>query len=488
MNIYVQMEISVRELEGRLLLALAAAERGHRVLLGDVRPYLRFDPDAIPPGVYHDKSLTPSSQKRALFRAITDRGFVLTSQDEEHWLALPSYDVPARRRFSAETLGLATRSFAWGPHEARALASHYPDVAPGRATASGAPRADLWRSEFARYHLEQPLSALGGRRDYILVSSNFSVALDVNPFWIRMRDKRHHFDGPEDHFEFDRYPHAARKLVVLGEFVRAVRRLAVAHPEVLVVVRPHPIEARGAWGDLLGTTPNVVITRERTLATWVRGARAVIQNECTSAFEAAVSGVPVISFHPDGLFADHPPNALGRRASDQPELAALVAEAIALDESGRRDWMPTQGRDLLADRIAALDGPLAVDRIVEAWSEAWEESHGRGPVRPWDERRILAVRRGLRTREGLVRSGRRARELVHTLRSSVGTEERPTGAFEVAHKFPPLEQSSVSELHAGLGRALGRFSGVTTRVIAPDLVAVLPDGRTTGPSHGGAGA
>ena len=34
MNIYIKVEVKLRELESRLLLAMAAAEKGHEVLLG----------------------------------------------------------------------------------------------------------------------------------------------------------------------------------------------------------------------------------------------------------------------------------------------------------------------------------------------------------------------------------------------------------------------------------------------------------------------
>ena len=391
--------------------------------------------------------------------------------------------MPARRRFSAETLSRAARSFAWGPHEARALTSHYPDVAPTRVVATGGPRADLWRPELDAYHRDRPLTSLGGRAEYLLVSSNFSVALDVNPFWVRIRDKRQHFVGPEDAFEFDRYPHTARKFLVLGEFVRAVRRLAAAHPDVLVVVRPHPIEARGAWRDLVGDVPNVLVTRERTLATWVRGARAVIQNECTSAYEAAVGGVPVIAFHPDGLFADHPPNALGRRASDQDELAALVTAALDLDPADRAAWMPDDGRALLSDRLAALDGRFASDRIVDEW-EAATDDRAAGP--PWDLATVLRARRRLARRDAAARAARAARDVAARRRSRPdpeGEDERPTGAFAAAHKFPPLRQADVDGIVDGLRRTLGRFADVEARVVAPDLVTVTP--RPGGRRHGG---
>ncbi len=91
MDVYIQMEIKARELEGRSLLALAAAERGHHVLLGDVERYL--DAGVLPPGLFHDKDLTPTAKKVRRLSAYRAEGHRITSQDEEHWLALPTFDV-----------------------------------------------------------------------------------------------------------------------------------------------------------------------------------------------------------------------------------------------------------------------------------------------------------------------------------------------------------------------------------------------------------
>lgn len=127
MNILIQMEIKAREFEARSLLALAAAERGDTVLVGDVRRHFIARPQDFAPSIFHNKSLTPSPGKRSFFALLGAHGSLLTSQDEEHWLNLPDFDVPARRRSSAETLGLAERSFAWGDHERDALHAIYPD-------------------------------------------------------------------------------------------------------------------------------------------------------------------------------------------------------------------------------------------------------------------------------------------------------------------------------------------------------------------------
>ena len=84
MNIYIPIEVKVRELEGRTLLALAAAERGHRVLIGSKKDTLiPAVQGKLPSGVIHMKSLTPSEQMLDQLQHLKKNGFVVTSQDEE---------------------------------------------------------------------------------------------------------------------------------------------------------------------------------------------------------------------------------------------------------------------------------------------------------------------------------------------------------------------------------------------------------------------
>ena len=460
MNILIQMEIKAREFEARSLLALAAAERGNTVLMGDVRRHFIARPQDFAPSIFHDKSLTPSPAKRSFFALLGAHGSLLTSQDEEHWLNFPSFDVPARRRFSAETLGMAERSFAWGDHERDALHATYPEQRSHVVT-TGSPRADLWRPELRDHHVADPLPGVAEGRPFVLFSSNFSFVLDVNPFWVRIRDKRRHYVGLDDAFEFDRYNAAAEKQQVLRDFVRAVRHLATTRPDLLVVVRPHPIEAEGAWEDLIGPVPNVLITRERSLNAWIRRATVVIQNGCTSGYETAVGGVPLISFHPDGILADHPVNMLGLRASTLDELDAQLDHILARPDrwTERREDGATE---LLRRRLSSRDGALATDRIVDEWASLDLDASPRLEIdRMMRGRRRVEMRR----RAGAVR--RRARAVVRSDPSGAAAAPTP---FRIAHKFPPITAEEVTRVTSGLRRSLDRFEDVTARLVAPDLV------------------
>ena len=64
MNIYIKIEVKRRELEPRLLLAMAAAERGHQVLLGASN--LKLDlvkQKKLKPGIIFENSIAPSKKR-----------------------------------------------------------------------------------------------------------------------------------------------------------------------------------------------------------------------------------------------------------------------------------------------------------------------------------------------------------------------------------------------------------------------------------------
>lgn len=449
MNVLIKMEVRARELEGRLLLAMVAAERGHDVLLGDLRALLSHRL-WLPPAIYHDKSLTPSARKIALHARLVEAGFVVTSQDEEHGLLLESYDDFCAQRFSEASLAQAHASFAWGPHDGGALRRRYPALAD-RVTITGSPRVDLWRPEFAPFHAALPRPGLPEGRPYVLIASN-ATPLTPNPFWVMVRDKRSaYFAGPEDPMEFGLYAHFAREYTYLARLVRAIRRTSARFPDLTIVVRPHPTEADGAWADLLGPLPNVVVAREGGIGRWIRGATAVVHNGSTSGFEAAVAGVPVISFQPDGDRAEFVPNRLGRAARDEDELLALI------DAAGRHrpgdDWGGEATRALLTDRLAALDGPLAADAIVDAW-DAIDPA---GRTTP-DRLALARIAAGTHRRLGRVRAA---------LASGRTRTERE---FTTAHKFPPLARADVAGLVDALTATLPRLAAVRVRLVGPRLV------------------
>jgi surface carbohydrate biosynthesis protein len=465
-NVYVVVEVAARELEARLLLALVAAERGHDVLLGDVDP--RLDPVAMPPGLFHDKSLT-AGQEMTRQAELADAGFLVSSQDEEHGLLQPDFALFMERRFTPEALALADRVLAWGPHDHAALTAGRPAHVQ-RLRMTGAPRVDLWRPELALHHKRTPLPV--GERPFVLFANNFTHLLGVNRFTTMLADKRgKYFSGPADALErlwFDELTSQAERL---HHVVASVRLIAGSHPDLTVVVRPHPVESDAAWRDLLGPLPNVLVSRAGSISPWVRSALAVVHTGDTTGFEVAVGRVPLISLEPtDGVAVDlgHVTGRLGVRARDAADVVAAV-DALRSGESAAA--LTQAGADaLLEGRLTALTGPLASDRIVDAWEEL--PAPGAPTMRP--ERLRPGVLGSLERR---VRD--RMRPSVHALREvrRRAREGADNDRFVVGHKFPPIDHAALATTAASLSATLGRFQDVELRPVGPRLVHVSRRGR-----------
>ena len=64
MNIYLHVEVALRELDSKLLLGVIAASRGHQVLISDISEIERgLRRGILNPGIFHTKSITPSEHK-----------------------------------------------------------------------------------------------------------------------------------------------------------------------------------------------------------------------------------------------------------------------------------------------------------------------------------------------------------------------------------------------------------------------------------------
>lgn len=471
MNIYLKMEIKARELEGRLLLGMVAAERGHTVLLGEQRPLVRETGD-LPPGLYYDTCLYPDTGQTELRRRLRDRGWVVTSQDEEHGLLEPTYDNYAIKRYSSENMQLASHVFAWGPHDAAALTRVYPNEA-NRVTVVGSPRIDLNRLEFETFFRSRSKPGLATDRPYLLFANNFTRVIGTNRIDTFVRHMRGagYFDGDDDQFEFLQYEEAAAQMDFLPHMIRAVRQVATAHPDLTVVVRPHPQETEESWRDLIGPIPNVLVSGHGDIGRWMRGALAVVQSGDTTAFEATVAGVPLIAFTPvrgEHHWAARFANQFGFTAGDVDALLDIVTGL----RSGSLDHRAVLAADRvrLAERVDVADARLAADAIVDAW-ESTPPADGSGATADQILELSRRARLEWRAREVVRPAVQLGRRQIARRRPGVAA---PGTTYLTAQKFPPIASTEVEELIQGFRASLDRFNGVQGRRVGSRLIVLEP--------------
>lgn len=441
------MEIQKREFNGRFLLALMAAERGHTVLLGHIKPLL--GDGLLSPGIVLEKCLTPSPRKVERLARLKDRGFVVTSIDEESGILGSDYSLFGQRRYSREMLGLADAVLFWGSFDHDYMKRAFPEF-DDRYHVTGNPRVDMWRPQMKPFYGANPSRS----RPYVLFPSNFGSIFGHDSFDVAIKRQRRMGyikpDDLEDSWEALTYRFWHEGVELGWEFIKAFRRLARRFPEVDFVIRPHPVESYERWRELLNPSENLLIRPDGSISPWIRHARAVVNHGCTSALESALAGAPIISHEPTA--SSNPdlafPKKLGVPTRSYDELEAMIA-SVLLDRQGS-----TSDSDMavLGSRLEAITGRLAAENIVDIW-DRFDDKHLRGD-QFWENGSWLRSRRycvdtsGFTSLFGLSRGNR------------------------VEWKFPPFDLRSVLQAKALLSQCLGRFSQIPVSLVGPRLLKI----------------
>jgi surface carbohydrate biosynthesis protein len=361
-TIIMPVESQVRELDAKLLLSCLLAEKGFPVVFGS-RAFVHFLVEKLPRGVYMAKSMRTLSIR--MFTILRQLGHEIVAWDEEGLVRWPDEEY-YRWRLSPVTLKLTNQLLAWGEDDARVL-KNYPGYPGTPIHITGNPRIDLLRPELRDFYRERADRLVERFGDFVLINTNFSK---VNHFFSHLSELKkpaeqlaaggiETFDAGKGRLKQQLFEHF---LAMLPELCRAVS----GHT---VVVRPHPAENHGPWLEVAARCPNLKIINEDSVTPWLMAARLLIANGCTTMIESAVLGTPTIAYQPvmDPRYDDDLPNLVSHRAFTLDDLLAQ-AEAVMAGDLGA---VPEEDRRRVLDRhLAALDGPLAGERIVKVLEEA----------------------------------------------------------------------------------------------------------------------
>lgn len=446
-RIYIHIEIQKREFTGRFLLALMAAERGHTVVLGHLKPLMREG--LLEPGIVLEKCLTPSEEKLRRLGRLKDRGFVITSIDEESGILGRDYSLFGERRFSEDSLAIADAVFFWGAFDHDYMTRAYPRFAD-RFHVTGNPRVDMWRPEMKPFYGPKPPNA----RPYVLLPSNFGSVFSQDSLDVSIKRQRRMGyikpDDLEDSWEDFTYRFWHEGVELGWEFIKAFRRLAKRFPEADFVVRPHPSESPEQWRELLYPNGNLLLRPEGSISPWIRHAKAVVNHGCTSALETALSGVPLMGFEP--VASSNPdiefPKKLGVPVQDYNALEAHVGQALGGTHAGTR----AADLEIIGTRLEAITGALASERILDIW-----DRFDTGAVRG---ERLWASGSWLSPRRYSIDGAR--------LKSMMGI----SGKNRVEWKFPPFDLGDVNEAKSLFTQSLGRFGKIPVSLLGPRLLKV----------------
>lgn len=359
-NLFVPIETKVRELHGKILFSLIAANAGFRVIVGDQRVVRDILPLQLP-GIYVDKSVAQSKNK--WFKRIKALGNDIVAWDEEGLIFHDGSYV--EKRFSKEAFEQVEKFYAWGKHHEEEILKTFPH-AGRKILVSGNPRFDMLRPELRSFYSKYKDAIRSRIGRYVLINTNFG---HVN-----------HFVGPKYKEKIRKRGRGLEMITFIREwrkfqekvfnaFVEAIKALAENIEDVQFVIRPHPSENHDFWRDLTSEFDNVHVEHEGNVIEWILAADCVIHNDCTTAVESYLLDVPVIAFRPEQSikFETYLPNALSHTAASIDDLVEAVRRVVKEPEilvTGENGDNLRRKQDLAASFISSINGKLASETIV----------------------------------------------------------------------------------------------------------------------------
>ncbi len=451
MNIYIKVEVKRRELESRLLLAMAAAEKGHEVLLGSNLLTLDLVKKKIlKPGIIFEKSIVPSERRIKQLIAYRDNGCKITAIDEEGGFINNSFKEFLEERFSSNSVKLTDKIFTWGIRDYKKFTSYFSKY-KNRFSVTGNPRVDFWREEFDYYYKNQKLSQIKPADKFILLASNFGAMLHERRIWQEvkvLRDKKN-FERGRDEFLY--YEFKSYQIRLAAKFVKAIRTVSQKFKNLKIVIRPHPSESVDAWKSIIGPHKNIFVIQDGSIGKWIRKTKLLIHNSCTSGVESHASNIPTIAYRPlRSSFEFKFPNSLSDNVFDEKNLIKKIENIIKKKNGIKRK--PDRN---FYDYFCNLKNALASDNIVREW-----EKLDNGKLSKKNNLLKLKTIANLKELKGKI------------INKGFLNNNQNLDHNSAKYKFPKISNNELEIITNNLKKTLNRFGNVNVELFSDRLILV----------------
>lgn len=442
MNLYIPVEVKNRELCAKVFLAAFAARRGFNVVLGRKNDLNELLP-RMPAGIY--LGLGAFENFGPFYARLQQLGFVVVVNEEEG-LVTYADRMYIDMRVSGATLRHVDELFTWGRENQDVLAKAFPEF-ERKFHVTGNPRFDLLKPENQKVYAQE-MSEIGSRYGrFVLVCTSFS---SINHFdrdldYVKSLIEKKTLRSKSSIENFERYREV--KARTFTTFLEAIPALAAAHPDVNIVVRPHPSENMDVYRDLSARFPNVYVDARFSVHPWIIKAEALVHHYCTTSIEALAAATPRFALRPvkDELSEKEIPFGCSVECSS---VGALLASLGACLSAGKSHWV---GRPLTEDYsryVSNIGSSLAAELIVERIAGICANGRPRQVQR--GRLQTQTARLGYTTKKAL-------RQLIRGRR----------GIGYLDHKFSHLARDEVAQLLSAFGD-----DGLECREFAGDFVSI----------------
>ncbi len=441
------VETLTREFDAKLHLALRAVSRGWRVIFGG-RTAIHAALPNLPQSIYVSKGIRTGHKH--IFKLLEQFRHVIVALDEESLIR--QSDEALLMMLDEETFNRPRLLYAWGKSDADVWRK-FKGYRGNPIVEAGNPRADLLRPELAQYFAPDAEALRRQFGEYIVLSTNFSIVNHYIPDHVRFRTAKGADAARKEALKSGLVEHKRR---IFDAFRELIPELAAAIAPVNLVIRSHPSENAAVWIAAAAGHKNVHVVHEGPLAPWLMAAKALVQNGCTSAVEAAIIGTPVLAFRPhisetyeiglsNGLSTDC------RTARDLISTARDILRGHAAPNQAER-------MALLRHHIASVEGPLSCERILDSLDI---------------QANLLAAPRDNRLKPRLAAlAGHYRRRAIRAFTTRL--RHSKSSATYTSHKFPGFTEAMVTSRIARFRQIFPQLPPVSLRWLTKDIVSIEP--------------
>lgn len=273
-HLYLPVEIKVRELEAKLLLAYYAALCGYKAIIGEQLAIEKVS-TYMPSGIYFSKGY-PNRYKKRLINHVINHRHQLVELDEEGLII-------NRDNYSNRINTVLNESmehfYCWGSFQ-REVILEIDSKLTNRSFVTGNPRFDLLSKKYRELYKENVNRITNKYNPIVLINTRFAL---YNQIKKSGKDKQ-----PIQEYMKELFNH----------FLYLVKILSLTFPYLQFIVRPHPNENKLTYEKAFSELNNVKVISEGNVINWILASQLIIHNGCTTGIEAFLLNKPVVAYMP----------------------------------------------------------------------------------------------------------------------------------------------------------------------------------------------
>ena len=295
----ISIEIANRELFGKSLLIIEAINQGYKCIIASRQSFFKYF-KYLPKGIFLCKSASRIDE--IYIEYAIECGNEVVCLDEEGFVE-SSLDHLVRYRLTKKNISNIQKYFLWGKKQQDAFKIEYPNYQDIFIN-TGNPRVELWTNNFLDFYQNKLKEIKEKFGNYILIPTSFSPANHYYGSKNRI-DMFSNIYGLKDN-DLDReldYVNFVKGL--LDEYLLLIPEISKHFSNIKILIKVHPSEKTLTWKELEKINKNIIVCQNYTVSELIKGSSLVIQSESTTAVEAYLSKIPVISYIPSSLFKSH---------------------------------------------------------------------------------------------------------------------------------------------------------------------------------------